>query len=63
MEFDEGRFAIGADEPESMDSEPLHHPERAGDGSIGHDPQDHVHAFRQQRDEIPERFMRSRVLG
>ena len=63
MEFDEGRFAIGVDEPERMDPEPFHHPERARDGSIGHDPQDHVHAFRQERDEIPERVMRRGVLG
>ena len=48
---------------EGMDSEPLHHPERARDGSIGHDPEDHVHALRQERDEIPERVMRRGVLG
>src|SRR6202020_492144 len=39
VEFDKGRFAIRVDEPEGVDSEPLHHPERARDGSIGHDPQ------------------------
>ena len=63
VEFDEGRFAIRVDEPEGVDSEPLHHPERTRDGSIGHDPQDHVHALRQERDEIPERVMRRGVLG
>ena len=63
VEFDEGRFAIRVDEPEGVDAEPFHHPERARDGSIGHDPQDHVHAFRQERDEIPERVVRRRVLG
>jgi hypothetical protein len=46
VEFDEGRFALGVDEPERMDPEPFHHPQGARDGPIGHDPQDHVHAFR-----------------
>ena len=62
MEFDKGRFALGVDEPEGMDAEAFHHPQRARDRSIGHDPEDHVHAFRQERDEIPERVMRRRVL-
>src|SRR3984957_4230942 len=62
VEFNERRFALRVDEPEGMDSKPLHHPERARDGSIRHDPQNHVHAFRQERDEIPERVMRRGVL-
>ena len=47
VEFDEGRFAVRVDEPEGVDAEPFHHSQRARDGSIRHDPQDHVHAFRQ----------------
>src|ERR1700690_312454 len=62
VEFNEGRFALRVDEPEGMDPEPLHHSERARNGSIRHDPQNHVHAFRQERDEIPERVMRRGVL-
>ena len=65
MEFDESRFkTIRVDEPEGVDSEPLHHPKRARDGAVGHDPEDHVHAFRQEGDEkSPERVMGRRVLG
>ena len=33
-----------------------------GYGAVRHDPQDHVHAFGQQRNEVPERVMRRRVL-
>ena len=63
VEFDEGRFTIRVDQPEGMNSEPFHHPERARNGPIGHDPQDHVHAFRQERDEIPKRVVGRGVLG
>ena len=58
VELDEGRLAVGVDQPEGMDAEPLHEPERARDRPVGHDPHDHVHALGRQRDEVPEIVVR-----
>ena len=54
VEFDEGRFAFGIDQTKGVNAEAFHEPERARDRAIRHDPHDHVHAFRHERDEIPE---------
>ena len=58
MKLDEGRFALGVDEPEGVNAEAFHEAERAGDRAVGHDPHDHVHAFRRQRYEVPEIVVR-----
>ena len=42
VEFDEGGFATGIDQLESVNAEPFHRPERAGDGAIGHRPHQHM---------------------
>lgn len=46
-----------------MHPEALHEPEGTGNGAIGHDPHDHVHAFRRQADKVPEVVVGSLSLG
>ena len=58
MKLDEGRFALRVDEPEGVHAKAFHEAERARDRAVGHDPHDHVHAFRRQRYEIPEIVVR-----
>ena len=58
VELDEGRRALGIHQPEGVDAKTLHHPQAARQGAVRHRPHDHVHRFRHQRDEIPERVMR-----
>ena len=58
VEFHKGGFARVVDEAERVDAETLDHPQRARDGTVRHHPGQHVHAFRHQRSEIPERVMR-----
>ena len=58
MEFDEGRFALGVHQAECVNAESFHEPERARDRAVRHDPHDHVHTFRHERDEIPEIVVR-----
>src|SRR5271168_533847 len=45
------------DQPESVNSEALHHSERSRYGPVRHNPHNHVHRFRHQRDEIPKRIV------
>ena len=58
VEFHECRFALGVDETERVDSEPLDHAVRARNGAIRHHPHQHVHALGHERREIPERVVR-----
>ena len=44
-------------EAERAHAEPHHHAEAARNGAVGHDPHDHVHGFRHQRDKIPKGIM------
>ena len=57
MKLHKTSLARLVDEAERVDAEALHHAEASGDGPVRHDPHDHVHRFRHQRDEIPERVM------
>ena len=54
VEFNEGRVAGIVDEPEGVDAEAFHHPKAARNRAVGHDPHDHVHRLRRERDVIPE---------
>jgi hypothetical protein len=54
VELDEGRLVLGIDKAEGVDAEAFHEAERAGNGAVGHDPHDHVHALRRQADKVPE---------
>ena len=54
VEFDERRLAFGVHQAKGVDAEAFHEPERARDRAVRHDPHDHVHALRHERDEIPE---------
>ena len=58
VELDEGGFAVGVDQAESVDAKALHHAEGARDRPVGHDPHHHVHAFGAEADEVPEIVMR-----
>ena len=58
MELHEGRPAVGIDQPKAVDAEAFHHPQRARQGAVRHDPHHHVHRFRRQRDVVPERVVR-----
>ena len=58
MEFHEGRFTVRVDQPETVHPETFHEAKGPRDGAIRHHPHDHVHAFRRERDEIPEIVMR-----
>jgi hypothetical protein len=62
MEFDEGRYALGVDEPEGVDAEPLDHAQRTRDRAVRHYPGEHVHTLRHQRREVPECIVRGRRL-
>ncbi len=54
VKLDEMRPAVGVDQPEGMDAEPFHEPERTGNRAVRHDPHHHVHAFGHQRNEVPK---------
>ena len=58
VELDEGRLAVGVDQPEGVDAEAFHEAQRARDRPVRHDPHDHVHALGRQRDEVPEIVVR-----
>ncbi|VTZ63650.1 conserved hypothetical protein [Sinorhizobium medicae] len=57
VELDEGGLVLGVDEAEGVHAEPFHEPEGSRNRPVGHDPHDHVHAFRCQADEVPEIVM------
>ena len=57
VEFDIGGLAVGIDQTEGVDAKALHHAEGTGNRPVGHDPHDHVHAFRAEADEVPEIVM------
>ena len=46
------------DEPERVDAEALHEPERPGDRPVRHHPHQHVRRLRHQRHEVPEVVVR-----
>src|SRR4030095_16907261 len=54
MKFDEGRLSLVVDQPKCMDPETIHHAKTPWNCTIRHDPHDHMHGFRGQRDEIPK---------
>ena len=54
VELDERRLPVGVDEPERVDAEALHEPERPRDRPIGHRPHQHVRRLRHERCEVPE---------
>ena len=58
MELHESRFVLRVHEAEGVDAEPFHEAERTRDRPVRHDPHDHVHGFRRQRDKIPEIIVR-----
>ena len=62
VEFDEGGLPFTVDEPEGMDTEAFHHAQRTRNGAVRHGPQDHVHTFGHQRNEVPEGIVRRRGL-
>ena len=45
-----------------MDAEAFDHAQRARNRPVGHDPGQHVHAFRHQRRKVPERVVRGSGL-
>ena len=63
VKLHEARLAPLVDEAEGVDPEALHHPEAARDGAVRHDPHDHVHGLRHERDEVPERVVSGGGLG
>ena len=62
VELDQRRLALGVDQPEGVDAEPLHHPQRSRQGSVAHRPHHHVGALGHQPDEVPERVVGARRL-
>src|ERR1700691_1674 len=62
MKLDELALTCPIDEPKRVDTETFHHSERAWDGPVRHDPHDHVHRLRHERDEIPEGIVRRSSL-
>src|ERR1017187_9800553 len=62
VKFDECRIARAVHQPEAVNTESFHHPQRARDGTVGHDPHHHMHGFRHERYEVPERIVGSRTL-
>ena len=54
VKFHERRLAFGVHQAKGMDAEAFHESERARNRAVRHDPHDHVHAFRHERNEIPE---------
>ena len=63
VELHQGGVAGGVDEPEGVDTEPLHVAVRAGDGAVGHRPDRVVLRLGVQRDEVPEGVVRRLRLG
>ena len=63
VELDERGLVFVIDETEGVYTEPLHETEGSWDGAVGHDPHDHVHAFRRKADEIPEVVVGGLRLG
>ena len=63
VEFHQRRHALGVQQAEGVDAEPLHHPQAARNAPIRHGPHDHVGAFRHQADEIPEGVVGAGRLG
>ena len=63
VELDERRRAVGADEPERVHTEALHHPVRPRDRPVRHRPHQHVRRLGEQRDEVPEGGVRGLGLG
>ncbi len=62
VELDELRVAGRVHEAKRVDAEALHHPVAARNRPVGHHPQQHVRAFRHQRNEVPERVVRGSRL-
>ena len=62
VELDEGRLALGVDQPERVNSEALHHAKAARQGAIRHRPHQHVSRLGHQGDEVPEGVVRRRGL-
>ena len=58
VELDEGGLAGGVEQAKAVHAETFDHPQRAGQRAIRHDPHHHVHRFRRQRNEVPERVVR-----
>jgi len=58
VKLDETPTALGIDEAEGVDAEPLHGRVAARQRAIAHEPHQHMRALGRQRYEIPERVMR-----
>ncbi len=58
VEFDEARFALGVDQPESVHAEALHAAQAFRDRPVRHRPDDHVRRLRHQRNKVPEGIVR-----
>ncbi len=58
VELHVGGLARRVDQPEGVHPEALHEPERARDGPVRHDPQEHVGGLGHQRGEVPEVVVR-----
>ena len=58
VELHETRLPLGVDEPEGVDAEAFHEPQRPRDSPVGHGPHDHVHGLWAQGDEVPEVVVR-----
>ncbi len=58
VKLDERGFAFRVHETEGVHAKAFHHAERARQRAVRHRPQQHVHAFGHQRDEIPEGVVR-----
>ena len=63
VKLHEARLALRIHEAEGVDAEAVHHSEAARDGAIGERPHDYVHAFRDERDEVPEGVVGGGCLG
>jgi hypothetical protein len=57
VKLHEGRFILGIDQRKVWTPNPSMKRKRARDGTIRHDPHDHVHTFWGQADEVPEIVM------
>ncbi|MNV14017.1 hypothetical protein D3C71_1046860 [compost metagenome] len=53
-----GGLVLAVDEAERMNPKSFHEAQRSWYGPVGHDPHDHVHAFRCQTDEVPKIVVR-----
>ncbi len=58
VEFHEGAFTLGIDQPEAVHAKALDHAQAACNGAVAHDPHDHVHGLGHEGDEVPERVVR-----